>query len=170
MTQLTSGTILKGFLKGGATMPIATSGQGLIKYVGNTGNPQYIYFQSINVAGTTLGEFYEDVDVEFYVKDGTLDYTASTGDFIVESLSVISGDSAQDPNVVKVTKDQSNKVTGIVGADGGAILELDSNGNINAQVNHRTNTLANLLSLAGGNGELSVATDAKADISGFSSF
>ena len=41
-------------------------------------------------------------------------------------------------------------------------LILDSNGNLIAHVNHRTGTLAALLQLAGGDGEIGVATDVDA--------
>lgn len=40
--------------------------------------------------------------------------------------------------------------------------QVDANGNITAQVNHRTGLLASLLGLPGGDGEISVATDTRA--------
>jgi len=42
---------------------------------------------------------------------------------------------------------------------GFAALPLDANGNAIANVNHRTGTLTSLLTLSGGGGEISVATD-----------
>lgn len=57
------------------------------------------------------------------------------------------------------TKTNPDGSTSLVGPDG-AILEIDENGNLIAQVNHRTGLLADLLTLDGGNGELSVPTDA----------
>lgn len=45
---------------------------------------------------------------------------------------------------------------------GFALLPLDASGNIIANVNHRTGHLADLLTLAGGDGEISVADDADA--------
>lgn len=67
----------------------------------------------------------------------------------------------------RLSTDASGNVTGLVDPTGGnpygfAVLPKDVNGNAIANVNHRTGTLASLLALNGGNGEISVATDAKA--------
>ena len=48
------------------------------------------------------------------------------------------------------------------GAYVGAPFPLDADGNLVANVNHRTDTLANLLTVVGGNGELAMATDVAA--------
>lgn len=113
--------------------------------------------------------------IKFYAPAGVNSATLSDGTNLQVADNYVSADSSFALELLRagftpvtedalvVTRDSSGVVI-LMGADGTkyAAIPLDVGGNAIANVNHRTGTLAALLALDGGVGEISVATDTKA--------
>lgn len=111
--------------------------------------PQIRYYapEGVNVVNLLEG------DKPLFVKDG---YITADSKFALELLKA--GFTPIAKNGIVASGDASGNVV-ILKSDGTTLLTIDVLGNLIASVNHRTGTLAYLLGLSGGLGEIAVATD-----------
>lgn len=87
-----------------------------------------------------------------YTDDGSWTYDPVTGRLVQTGVPAL------------LATDASGNVTGLAGPGGTALVEFDASGNLIAQVNLRTGpVLADLLALAGGDGEVSVSQESGKD-------
>lgn len=73
MISLVTGNIYKGFLKGGASVAIATAGTGTIKTISNSGEQTVVSFTTVG-ASRVFGPYHQDVDFEIYVENGSCQF------------------------------------------------------------------------------------------------
>lgn len=109
-TIISSVSIVKGFLKRGGSININTTGSGTVKVILDTGNPLTWSFSSIGSKGLELSQYSSDVDIEFYVETGTLEYE-HVG-FVIESSRQV-----KDGEADLFIKDDRGNIIGIAAAD-----------------------------------------------------
>lgn len=97
------------------------------------------------------GTIYTPESGEVELANDIADQVVAAGNGVVVGFGAYS-------NEARLSTDLSGN-TVLVGAGGTEMLTFDANGNIVANVNHRTGHVANLLTLDGGKGEVSSADD-----------